>query len=48
MTDIVLIATIVAIFAAAALLVKMIDRMIAGSTEPGEGGEAELGPGSRR
>ena len=31
MTDIVLIATIVAFFAAAALLVRVIDRMIAGS-----------------
>jgi hypothetical protein len=49
MTDIVLIATIVAFFAAAALLVRVIDRMIAGSAEPGadEGGGAELEPGSR-
>ena len=50
MTDIILVATIVAFFVAAALLVKVIDRMIAGAAEeqiaPGEDG-AELGPGSR-
>jgi hypothetical protein len=50
MTDIVLIATIVAFFAVAALLVRVIDRMIAGSAKPGdgEGDGAELEPGSRR
>jgi len=50
MTDIVLIATIVAFFAAAALLVRVIDRMIVGSAEAGdgEGDGAELEPGSRR
>jgi len=50
MTDIVLIATIVAFFAAAAVLVRVIDRMIAGGTEAGDGeGEGtELEPGSRR
>jgi len=50
MTDIVLIATIVAFFAAAALLVRVIDRMIAGSAEThaDEGDRAELEPGSRR
>ena len=50
MTDIVLIATIVAFFAAAALLVRVIDRMIAGSAETraDEGDAAELEPGSRR
>ena len=50
MTDIVLIATIVAFFVAAAFLVGVIDRMIAGASEeqaaPGEDG-AELEPGSR-
>ena len=50
MTDIVLIATIVAFFAAAALLVRVIDRMIARSAEAGadEGDGAELEPESRR
>ena len=49
MTDIILIATIVAFFAAAALLVGVIDRMIAGSTEAGadDGDGAELEPRSR-
>jgi hypothetical protein len=47
MTDIVLIATIVAFFAAAALLVRVIDRMLAGSAEPGADDGAELEPGSR-
>lgn len=51
MTDIVLIATIVAFFVAAALLVRVIDRMIAGASEehpdPGEDA-AELEPGGRR
>jgi hypothetical protein len=49
MTDIVRIVTIVAFFAAAALLVKVIDRMIAGSAEAGadDGDGAELEPGSR-
>jgi len=51
MTDLVLIATIVAFFAAAALLVRVIDRMIAGASEeqvaPGDD-EAELEPGGRR
>ena len=50
MTDIVLVATIVAFFVAAAVLVKVIDRMIAGASEeqaiPGEDG-AELETGSR-
>ena len=51
MTDVILIAAIVAFFVAAALLVRVIDRMIAGaSEEDGAGGEdgAELEPGSRR
>ena len=50
MTDIVLVATIVAFFVAAALLVRVIDRMIARSAEAGadEGDGAELEPGSRR
>ena len=50
MTDIILIATIVAFFAAAALLVRVIDRMIAGSAEAGddEGDGAELESESRR
>jgi hypothetical protein len=51
MTDLVLIATIVAFFAAAALLVRVIDRMIAGASEeqvaPGDD-EAGLEPGGRR
>ena len=51
MTDIVLIATIVAFFVAAALLVRVIDRMIAGASEEqdasGEDG-GELEPGGRR
>ena len=50
MTDIVLVATIVAFFVAAALLVRVIDRMIAGASEeqaaPGED-EGELEPGGR-
>jgi hypothetical protein len=49
MTDIVLVATIVAFFVAAALLVRVIDRMIADASEeqaiPGEDG-AELESGS--
>jgi hypothetical protein len=50
MTDIVLIATIVAFFVAAALLVRVIDRMIAGGKEAGADEEdgAELEPGGRR
>ena len=51
MTDIILVATIVAFFVAAALLVRVIDRMIASASEEqvaaGEDG-AELEPGSRR
>ena len=49
MTDFFLVAVIVAFFAAAALLVRLIDRMIAGSAEAGadEGDGAELEPGSR-
>ena len=50
MIDIVLVATIVAFFVAAALLTWVIDRMIAGASEeqvaPEEDG-AELGPGGR-
>jgi hypothetical protein len=50
MSDIVLIATIVAFFVGAALLVRVIDRMIAGASEeqvvPEEDG-VELEPGSR-
>ena len=50
MTDIVFVAAIVAFFIAAALLVGVIDRMIAGASEeqvaPEEDG-AELEPGSR-
>jgi hypothetical protein len=50
MIDIVLVATIVAFFVAAALLVRVIDRMIAGSAEAGadEGDGTELEPGNRR
>jgi len=50
MTDIVLIAVIVAFFAAAALLVKVIDRMIAGASEETDTREedgTEPEPGSR-
>ena len=57
MTDVIFVATIVAFFVAAALLVGVIDRMIADASEkasqageegaPGEEG-AELEPGSRR
>ena len=51
MTDIILIAVIVAFFAAAALLVKVIDGMLAGAGQedgrPGEDG-AEAEPGRRR
>ena len=55
MTDIVLVAVIVAFFTAAALLVGVIDRMIAGASEqsvaPDEDGAdedgAELEPGGR-
>jgi hypothetical protein len=53
-TDVVLIATIVAFFAAAALLVRALDRMIAKSDEPGqdeetaEADERDLQPGGRR
>jgi hypothetical protein len=52
MTDIVLIATIVAFFAAAALLVRVIDRMIAGTSDEQaapeqDGGEFEPGGGRR-
>jgi hypothetical protein len=50
MTDVILLATIVAFFAAAALLVGVIDRMIArAGQEDGapEDDEAELEPGSR-
>jgi len=51
MTYIILIAVIVAFFAAAALLVRVIDRMIAGTGEEPAALEedgAELEPGSRR
>jgi hypothetical protein len=51
MTDIVLVATIVAFFVAAALLVRVIDRMIAGASEEQVASgddEAELEPGGRR
>jgi len=50
MTDVILIAVIVAFFVAAALLVGVIDRMIVGAREDVEAGEddgAELEPGSR-
>jgi flagellar biosynthesis/type III secretory pathway M-ring protein FliF/YscJ len=50
MTDIVFIAVIVAFFVAAALLVRVIDRMIVGASEDVEAPEedgAELEPGSR-
>jgi len=50
MTDIILIAVIVAFFVAAALLVRVIDRMIAGASEEVGADEetgAELEPGSR-
>ena len=49
MTDIVLVATIVAFFVAAALLIRAIDRMIAGASEElaCEEDEAELEPGGR-
>jgi hypothetical protein len=54
-TDVVLIATIVAFFAAAALLVRVLDRMITKSAdEPGqdeetaEADERDLQPGGRR
>lgn len=50
MTDILLIAVIVAFFAAAALLVKVIDGMIAGASKrdgADEQNEAELEPGTR-
>ena len=55
MTDVILIATIVAFFVAAALLVRVIDHMIADAREPGGAAEddaaeddgAELEPGSR-
>jgi hypothetical protein len=49
MTDIILVATIVAFFVAAALLVGVIDRMIAGAGEEQAAAEdeAELEPGSR-
>jgi hypothetical protein len=40
-TDVVLIATIVAFFVAAALLVRVLDRMIAGSGEDADPGDAE-------
>ena len=57
MTDVILIATIVAFFVAAALLVRVIDHMIAGAAgedgadeeadTAGEDGAARLEPGSR-
>jgi hypothetical protein len=46
MTDIILIAVIVAFFAAAALLVRVLDGMIARSSEDADAGN-ELEPGGR-
>ena len=49
MTDVIFVATIVAFFVAAALLVRVIDRMIAGGeADAAEEDGAELEPGSRR
>ena len=48
MTDIILLATIVAFFAAAALLVRVFDGMIASASEDtGDEAEEELEPGGR-
>jgi hypothetical protein len=51
MTDVIMIATIIAFFVAAALLVRVIDHMIAGASEADGGAEkddaVELEPGSR-
>ena len=47
MSDIVLVAVIVAFFAAAALLVRVIDRMIAGADEE-QVADDELEQGSQR
>jgi hypothetical protein len=44
MTDVVLVATIVAFFVAAALLVRVLDRMIAGSSELDPGEEEAAAP----
>jgi hypothetical protein len=46
MTDIILLVVIVAFFAAAALLVRVLDGMIARSSEDGDAGN-ELEPGGR-
>jgi hypothetical protein len=46
MTDVILLATIVAFFAAAALLVRVFDGMIARGSED-TGDEEELEPGGR-
>ena len=48
MTDIILIAVIVAFFAAAALLVRVLDGMIAGgASEDGDAREPNSSPGGR-
>ena len=48
MTDVVLIATIVVFFVAAALLVRVLDRMIANSAEEAGPGDDETAPEAPR
>jgi len=47
MTDVVLVATIVVFFVAAALLVRVLDRMIAGSAEEADPDEEEAAEAPR-